>query len=98
MNKKDYIQEFIDTEKRQEPSKDFAANLMARIEATRVVSHRQTQIAVWRPILLSMAAASVLGVLVGNAFMKSSPADEHRLYIDDAQIENLSYYSFDDIE
>lgn len=97
MKTKQYIDEFIAREKQTAPNPFMRTRVMAQIEQSRQPKRRAT--IVWQSVAVaaSLALVGLLGVSIGSRYEKSASL-EQTILINDSQIENLSYYHFEDYE
>lgn len=97
MRTNQYIDDYIKREKETELNPFLITKVMAKIENSKETATARQPL--WRvvPIAISFAIAAFVGVLIGNGYIeKESP--EYVMNINDSQIENLSFYIFDDYE
>ncbi len=92
-----YIDDFIQREKEIEPNPFLSTKVMAKLENSKEIATVKQPI--WRvvPIVASIAIAAFLGISIGNDYIENE-SPEYVMNINDSQIENLSYYNFDDYE
>lgn len=97
MKTEQYINDFVNREKQTEPNPFLSTRVMAEIE--KMEQPEKRKVGVWQTIAVaaSLVAVVLLGINIGNSYVESS-LPKTALNINDSQLENLVYYSFEEYE
>jgi len=93
----DYIDNFIKGEKQIRPNPFLSTRVVAEIEKRQQAKAEKTLR--WQAVMvaISIAAISLLGITIGNAYV-DSVSQEITMNINDNEIEKLDYYLFENNE
>ncbi|MCW1736116.1 hypothetical protein [Anaerorudis cellulosivorans] len=93
----DYIDNFIEGEKQIRPNPFLSTRVVAEIEKRQQAKAEKTPR--WQAVMvaISIAAISLLGITIGNAYV-DSVSQEITMNINDNEIEKLDYYLFENNE
>jgi len=90
----DYINEFIDREKKIEVNPYLATRIMAKIETPK---YKVPGIFRYAAVAASISMVVMLGIVIGNSYT-SVPKQYAGLNINDSEMENFTFYNSDSNE
>ncbi|HHT23774.1 MAG TPA: hypothetical protein GXZ87_10795 [Bacteroidales bacterium] len=99
MKLEDYIDDFIRKEKQQQVNPYLATRVLAKLDETETIVPIRKKAPVWQSLAVaaSLALIVVMRIEIGS-MAKMSQNNYASLNINDAQLENLNLYKFDDYE
>lgn len=97
MKTEQYINDFVNREKQTEMNPFLSTRVMVEIEKREQPEKRT--ISIWQIVVVaaSLVAVMFLGINIGNSYVENSQP-KTALNINDSQLENLVYYSFEEYE
>lgn len=97
MKPEDYIDDYIQRERQTKPNPFLSTKVLTKVDELEKSSIKKMPLWQTVSVAASIAIAAYFGISVGNSYIDNQ-MPEVVMNINDSQIENLSYYNFDDYE